>query len=328
MSVKKQNLLWMLAGLTHMSLSHAETQPIYEIEIIAFEQPTITAALNEQWPELTPSRPAPRLQRLFSTQVAKTSANSEGTLSQPEIKHDQNNDPRAIKREESGGSKSQDHPVTKEIREHNPTPDNFDSNTPTLEQKKTRPDDFTLLAANQLQLKVLINSLLKKRLARRILLHTGWAQRIHPAKKAIPVFLEGGNPLRPNQADRTWLSGGYRGYFSAPITLQANEFNLPDFELVGTISFYETRYPRIETNLCQTIGQHLLTSPLTQTTNSDQFQSQGFQQICNREIRGLSYDELIYFDSPTFGLIVQIREQPPVEQAELNSAHLHSPGET
>ena len=324
MRVKKQNLLWMLAGLAHGMLSHAQTQPIYEIEIIAFEQPSLTAALNEQWPEVEPSRPAPRLQRLFSAHLAEPddaavddsseinteiSENSDPTDSQL-MEPDPDPDTALLHNKQSVISVAQELPLQPGV--------NRSSDNPLQKTEITRANDFTLLTNDQFQLKKLTESLRRKRLTKRILLHTGWRQPIYPAKAAIPVLLEGGDPLSPNQPDRSWLHGGYQGYFSGPISLKTNEFSLPEFELSGTVSFYETRYPRIETNLCQTVEPHLLTNPLVLITNSDQLKNQGFQQVCNREIRGLSYGELIYFDSPTFGLIVQIREQLPVENQSLN----------
>ncbi len=322
MTVKKQNLLWMLAGLTHGMLSHAQPQPIYEIEIIAFEQPSLTAALNEQWPEMEPSRPAPRLQRLFSAQLPEKDNTPVDDSPESNTENNQNSGPTdsALITADTDVILLQNQPTLISAAQQIPRQPDVDSrgNDPLLQTKIANTKEFTLLADDQLQLNKLAKSLRRKRLTKRILLHTGWIQPIYPAKTVTPVLIEGGDPLSPDQPDRSWLNGDYQGYFSSPITLQINEFSPPEFELSGTISFYETRYPRIETNLCQTIEPHLLTNPLILLTNSNQLKNQGFQQVCNREIRGLSYGELIYFDSPTFGLIVQVREQPPVDSHSLN----------
>ena len=321
MSIKIKNLLLILMiGLTNSSLSHAEPAPYYEIEIIAFEQPQLAEALNEQWPETEPSRPNPELQRLFSRPAEQPPSGHLENLSDTDslLAHGSlstSADP--MKAEATSKQRLNLEPLTPTEAQALAQLSASKNGLAAPSDRNQLPLEFTLLSREQLQLTAIKKTLLRKRLARRLLLHTGWVQQIRPAKAAVPVLLEGGNPLTINQPSHQWLQGRYRGYINKPVTLQTNEFNIAEFELGGTISFYETRYPRIETNLCQTINPELLANSFIQLADSSRLNS---KQICSQEVRGLSYGELVYFDTPSFGLLVQIRLQPlPLSQHKSDS---------
>jgi len=131
-----------------------------------------------------------------------------------------------------------------------------------------------------------------------------------PANNIAPVWIEGGTPL---PAEVTYWGPSDREDREAvddladstdPLT--SDPWPLTDqidstvsvannFELEGTVAFYQTRYPRLESNLCLTIK--------TSATS----QSAPYVDVCSREIRGLKYGELIYFDTPVLGLIAQVR---------------------
>ncbi|RLA10253.1 MAG: hypothetical protein DRQ54_00125 [Gammaproteobacteria bacterium] len=170
--------------------------------------------------------------------------------------------------------------------------------------------EFTALAAQNLRLSNVVSALQRKHLAGRILVHTGWIQTMKPANNIAPVWIEGGTPL---PAEVTYWGPSDREDREAvddladstdPLT--SDPWPLTDqidstvsvannFELEGTVAFYQTRYPRLESNLCLTIK--------TSSTS----QSAPYVDVCSREIRGLKYGELIYFDTPVLGLIAQVR---------------------
>ena len=311
MSIKNPHLVWLIIGLLFSHLGHTETADFYEIEIIAFKQPDLSVAFDEHWPETEPSRPLPRLKRLFSAEPPKLVFTSVNGLPGIEEKTNQSH---ALETDETTKIVTAE---TAEPREKNiltiaPEPDLMaeptTDNTINPIEKNQIPAEFTLLTKQQFQLTALTKILLNKRLTKNILLHTGWIQQIRPANSAVPIILEGGNPLTPNQPGLQWLKGNYQGYYRGSVSLGTENFSFPEFELEGSVSFYQTRYPRLETNLCQTLDRKLLTHQLFQTTDSTPLiDDHGSQQICSKEVRGLSYGELIYFDTPTFGIVIQVR---------------------
>ena len=79
------------------------------------------------------------------------------------------------------------------------------------------------------------------------------------------------------------------------------------FELTGTLAFYQTRYPRLETNLCLLLESDQGLRPPILPVSNQLPQVAKFAEVCSREIRGLKYGEMIYFDTPLLGLIAQVR---------------------
>ncbi len=183
-------------------------------------------------------------------------------------------------------------------------------------------EEFTQLVDNELKLGGLATSLRRKKLAERVLLHIGWRQKIKPANATVPVLIEGGFPLAVTY-DWQWppaqksQPGGPDLAEPSPLLLKtdptannADSINGNEgvfaggFELEGTLAFYETRYPRLETNLCLAITANsgsplLIEQPATLPTTPE--------VVCSREIRGLKYDDLLYFDTPVLGLLAQVR---------------------
>ena len=309
MSIKPPHVAWLLIGLLFSHLGHTETPEFYEIEIIAFKQPNLSAAFDEYWPAAEASRPLPRLKRLFSAEPPLLDLTTLKGL--PESGENRKKD--ALETDETAtivaaetANPHQDTGLKTALKPliEKPTADN--DSTP-VESHQT-PAEFTLLTKQQLQLTAVTKSLLKKRLTKNILLHTGWIQQIRPANSAVPILLEGGNPLTPNQPGQQWLKGNYRGYYLGSVSLGTDNFSFPEFELEGTVSFYQTRYPRLETSLCQTLAPKFLTHQLFQPKEPTLIKGDHpSQQICSKEVRGLSYGELIYFDTPSFGIVIQVR---------------------
>ena len=306
-----------MIGLLFSQLNHAEAERFYEIEVIAFKQPQLWAAFDEQWPEVELSRPIPGLKRLFSAQAPKListtldelTKNEENTIQGHQLEIEKIPETIALETIALETHDPNQQAAFKTALEPDLKPKPNSAEESELPVENPTPTEFTLLAKEQLQLTELTEALIKKRLTQNILLHTGWIQQMRPANTAVPILLEGGNPLTPSRPDLQWLMGSYRGYFNSLASLQNDAFNFPKFELEGTVSFYETRYPRLETNLCQTLDPKLLTNQLLRTTSSSLTTSTArpSQQICSREVRGLSFGELIYFDTPSFGVVIQVR---------------------
>ena len=182
--------------------------------------------------------------------------------------------------------------------------------------------EFTQLVDTELKLGGLAASLRRKKLAERVLLHIGWRQKIKPANATVPVLIEGGFPLAVTY-DWQWppaqksQPGGPDLAEPSPLLLKtdptannADSINGNEgvfaggFELEGTLAFYETRYPRLETNICLVITANpesplIIDQPANLPTTPE--------VVCSREIRGLKYDDLLYFDTPVLGLLAQVR---------------------
>ena len=183
--------------------------------------------------------------------------------------------------------------------------------------------EFTMLSREQRQLDPIASTLIRRGLANRILLHTGWRQKIRPANNAEPIIITGGQLL----ATPHWAAEGAStyivdlinhnnslqtpGYWESPTLFRSHRF-----ELEGTASFYQTRYPRLEIDIC------LIIEPNTAQTlpfmPSQQNLMSTSARVCSREIRGIRYGDLSYFDTPYFGVLAQIRPLDQSAPRELN----------
>jgi hypothetical protein len=196
--------------------------------------------------------------------------------------------------------------------------------------------EFKQLVDTELKLGGLAARLRRKQLAERVLLHTGWRQKIKPANATVPVLIEGGFPLA--EVTNRWHSPAVQQDQTRGADLAALSPLLPKtdprisnadsattnagafagkFELEGTLAFYETRYPRLETNLCLTItaksGSPLIMDQPTTLPATPEV-------VCSREIRGLKYGDLLYFDTPVLGLLAQVRRVTTPTQSARNQA--------
>jgi len=191
------------------------------------------------------------------------------------------------------------------------------------------PAEFTRLSRGQLKLGGLVSELSRKHQTVRILLHTGWVQTIKPANSTVPVFLEGGKPLTPPTINQGRSYEQPRQVFATstdqttsplpdhttlPAWVDTTEIEPPELELEGTLAFYQTRYPRLETNLCLAIEQHQAPLPIMLSAADQSSAETRYADVCSREIRGLKYGELIYFDTPVLGLLAQVRRVKPASE--------------
>ncbi len=288
-NLQQQKLFWLLIVSCHALPAQAKYDGFYEIELIAFTQYQ-TDTESEQWPRVPANLPGPpsRGQRPIPAEA------STATLAPHNLTGNQ--------------TETTDTPLARE---------QAGVMTASTEADLAEAVEFTELTAEQLQLGSLVTKLRRRRLAARTLLHTGWIQKIKLASASVPVLVQGGEPLfvtpeiplfgQPSNPARmatiTQLMGDSLLHQTAPDSSR--------YELQGTVAFYQTRYPRIEANLCLTLIPRQPSFMLAPTASSAAEQSH--EQVCIREIRGLKFGELIYFDNPVLGLLAQIRavEEPP-----------------
>lgn len=282
MTPKNYLLPYLLAALTTAGTSWAETDEFYEIEFIAFTHYP-NSVNQEQWPDHERSDVPANAITLF-TNLQPTEISSVGSA--PII--------------ESAAIISADRSALRTRRE------------------------FSRLSPQQLQLGGAVTTLQRKRIAERILIHSGWIQKIKPANATTPVIIQAGDqflPVNPgsgprrNQAPylvKTELGqilsspGTVRPWRTPELAMTEPPEEGP-FELTGTLAFYQTRYPRLETNLCLLLkSDQGLQPPILPVSNQFPHQA-GFAEVCSREIRGLKYGEMIYFDTPLLGLLAQVR---------------------
>lgn len=282
MTPKHYLLPYLLAALATAGTSWAETNDFYEIEFIAFTHYP-TSENQEQWPDHERSDVLTNAITLF-TNLQQTEISTVGSASTID----------------SAAIISADQSARQARRE------------------------FSRLSPQQLQLGGTVTTLQRKRIAERILVHSGWIQKIKPANATTPVIIQAGDQFLPvspvsgpqrNQAP--YLVQTELGQIlSSPGTVRPwRTLELPiieppekgPFELTGTLAFYQTRYPRLETNLCllQKSDQGLQPPTLPISNRSPHIAS--FAEVCSREIRGLKYGEMIYFDTPLLGLLAQVR---------------------
>ena len=181
--------------------------------------------------------------------------------------------------------------------------------------------EFTPLPSDQQQLGKLIPQLRRQRLASRILLHIGWVQKIKPADSNEPVLIEGGEPLT-SPGKKNWYSRNLLEKQASPadstLPALAQQWQWPmqhaatRFELEGTVAFYQTRYPRLEINLCLAVASKPAQFPLMITKLNQP--TSAYEEVCSHEVRGLKYAEMIYFDTPQFGVLAQVRQIKPIRE--------------
>lgn len=246
----------------------------YEVELIAFSYRTVVDN-NEQWPPYLAGEPPVSGRQLLPASAPVTPPQNE-------------------------------HPVA--------------VNSPTVELNAgptsaitTAPpwQEFRRLRSAQHQLDPLASTLIRRGLADRILLHTGWQQTMRPANNSEPVLIIGGESLAT-----PFLAGGTAANI-APWINPNSQLQTPDywespmqyhrgrFELEGTASFYQTRYPRLELDICLIIAAPAGQKP--QPISNPRTSRSANARVCSREIRGVRYGELNYFDTPYFGVLAQVR---------------------
>lgn len=273
MSQKYNHTPWPLIALMLMSVTASADDHLYEIELIAFTHSQSNTD-NEHWPVYT-------------------------VPEQPLVGHRLAINPNAPAR--TGAiAPAVDNDTTTDIALINP------------------PTEFIPLSGDRQQLGKVVSALRHQRLASRVLLHTGWVQPIQPANNSERVVIEGGDPLAlpgsekrvgPNMLDMTRLSARLTGSIAADPWHPPMERTATRFELEGTVAFYQTRYPRLEINLCLAVASNSLQLPLMVARHD--LTGTGYEEVCSREIRGLNYAEMIYFDTPKFGVIAQVRRITP-----------------
>ena len=298
-------LTLLLLSLLSSGISQAKEDQIFEVELIAFTHLNPHES-GEQWP----------------------------------LHHQLNRD-NAIQK-----STSQISPLVSDQLHETDTPLAIEhSDTPAPESGPgAAHEEFTQLAGAELQLSNLVSNLRRKRLAKRILLHTGWRQKIKPANSAVPVLIEGGFPLVLAASELPWTvsqSGQPATLGSSELSTEpfattttanrktgnTSNFFARGFELEGTLAFYETRYPRLETNICLALTTDA-TLPLMMTTaTASPTYPNTPTMVCNREIRGLKYGEVLYFDTPILGLLAQVRKVPEAPLPVQNDAEQSKPAQ-
>ncbi len=272
-------VLILLGSFNHPAKSKEPT--FYQIELIAFEHAQLPSALAEQWPPYT----------------RRTAAATDHLLSKT-IPRGRNKTPNAG----VGGETDLDDPGAEQA---------------TLTDQAIL-EEFQPLDAAQLQMKDVVTRLKQRRLARRILLHTAWQQRMGEANHAPRVWLSSESHLKSSQpAAEQLLDSTYFLRYLPDLRAQTaggmwqKKVSQQQFDFSGTVSFYKTRYPRLETNLCLTIDQfrlpdaYIVKRPELNPLNTVPTR---FVDICSRETSGLTFGRPSYFDTPVLGLLVLVTE--------------------
>jgi hypothetical protein len=133
-------------------------------------------------------------------------------------------------------------------------------------------------------------SAIKRSSSRKLLLHTGWIQSMHPEKKARPVAIKIGKTYTSLDTGRpggTSIYSDYQNPVSTPVRHK---------QIEGSIKISISRFLHVWSDL-------LFRRPHynTSTNSSEYVDTQAFRYRDHRKMRS---KELHYIDNPSFGMLI------------------------
>jgi len=183
------------------------------------------------------------------------------------------------------------------------------STTPVIKSKKDPDITFQPLTADSLILKKEAKAVNRSSL-RKLILHTGWTQSMHPAEKAYPVAIKTGaqytSLVADVSADSISFGNNLTGadnvssFADSTITRENQPVMIPVKlrQLEGTIKVSIGRYLHVWTDL---VYRRPISNPALLNNNRGYTELQTFRHQDHRRMRS---KELHYIDNPSFGILI------------------------